>query len=301
MIVNKNDQNRYYIGQTVNLSDRMYYYKRLIDKKIKPNSSSLQEISSESASNWYVIVLGFYPPVVTFLVEQFMIYFLQPKINTSYKVNIVYYTSYNGNVLEAISTAINIRDYYNVDSTEYAQFNNMLQRLNNNYSTNDKTSSYQGKPIYGYSALTYELLFITNSVNSTMKLLNCRWATLMSSIINKTIFNNLFILSFRSLTSHEFKDYQQPKSLEGSVNKVTLIDPDTLEPVITHESLRAMARYYNVDYGYVRIFSRYGYWDKYIINLEPTTLNHEIYRFDIITGEEILPPYKSKAEAALDR
>ena len=223
-------------------------------------------------------------------------------MNINYKVNIVINSQYQGNVSNAISSCIAIRNYFNVDSVEYNQFDYLLGILKNNYSASQTqlSSTYSGKPVYGYSALTHELVFIANSVNATLSQLNCRWATLMISITNKTIFNKELVLSFEPLTLQDIKSYQQPKSLEGTVCKVILVDPDTLEPVIEHESFRSMARYYEIDTGNVRMAARAGVWEKYLLILEPISSSHEVYRYDAITGEEILPPYKSKAQAARD-
>lgn len=307
MHVLKSNPLRFYIGSSVNLGRRMQIYRELcrgMSKSTFHTPAELEFIASGDPALWDTVILGFYPPVVTLVMEQFFFFTLKPTMNTSQIVNAsnMKDSTYVGNCTHALSVIQSLLSFYST-SFETATLNNLsksLQSMLDAFKINPNLSNL-GKPVYVYSVTTNELLYVLNSLNSAMGEFEASFTSIMNHIRNKYIFRGNSVLSFTLLEQSEVLTFQPLVTFfqTGVTIVVEAYNAATGELIDVYKSISAFRKAYGVHNTDLESALLQGELFQGMTLIGIPQISHVIFRYDAVTGQEILPAFKIKSNARL--
>lgn len=109
-----------------------------------------------------------------------------------------------------------------------------------------------GKPVFVYNHSIGLVILVSNSVNACIQQMGLKHATAISRATDHLVHDGNLVLSFVPLTSEEVMNSTEYLPSSGNTRfNLDLVDK-LGNTVFTFESLRAMARHFNVDPGKVR-------------------------------------------------
>lgn len=284
MLVNSQDDQRFYIGSSVNLARRSMEYLHLTNGIRNPQSFSEEEISKTPASKWVFIILAITTPQLSLIKEQYEIIIKKPTINRYLSV-IPRINSQWRDLDDAINQIKFYLSLFDKDSFGYIRFNKFLKSYeiakNLKYDSEDISHKYFSIIVFVYDKdFLYKEPIVYSSINKALKSLNISYGLLLDCINNKYLFKNNLILSFEPLLFDNFKDYLQKPEGDNLLRKqITLFNEDN-EPVFDFKSQREMARYFQVDAKIIRSSIVNGAYQNFSVSTKDESYRKIVYVYD---------------------
>nr|ATX61937.1 hypothetical protein [Tremella fuciformis]ATX62003.1 hypothetical protein [Tremella fuciformis] len=293
---------QFYIGSSVNLGARMFdYYKLLINKSEGRTTVERTFNDSGDPSDWGVVFLGFYPPLVRLVMELFFMNTLFPTMNRVHTVSIN--NLGNSTHLSFSDMAIGLRaqlsSYFSHEAVigAFTTLSNAIHNAYKAWEITGKSLNNLGMVIFVYSYTTHKLLFVMSSLEACRAHFHTHVNLLRTCMNLKWVFRQEFILSHTPLSAEELRAYQVPDSAIGQGRyEIEAYNRGTNQLVGKYPSIReARKALSSGNRSYLLEAIRTGsvyknmYFTRKLIN---TKIN--IYRYDAITGAE-LPSYGGTA------
>ena len=228
----------------------------------------------------------------------FMFY---PNMNTY----LVAYPNFSHMHMEYASIALDIskeyQDYFPKKSKEFLAFQWLIDRIErainayNTYPSQVKITTI-GKPVFVYNYSTGLLILVSNSTNACQKEIQLKNATIISRANDHLVHDGNYVLSFIPLSQEQVVNSQKYLPNSGNMRfNVELVDK-LGNSILAFDSLRAMARHFNVDVGKVRKAISIGTeWEGLIIVKTPISRCKPINCYDANSGE-LITTYSSVNE-----
>lgn len=288
-LTNKNDYSRFYIGSSVNLARRMEEYNKLTKGLRKPRSYSEFEISKTSALNWNLEFIYITTPQTSLAYEQYAIIKYKPTINRNLKVIPRVNPQWGNNLNDAILTIeklLSISDHKKYN--RLFVFLNTLKKANNlNYDFEDMDNKYYCFLIFVYNINSHNKNpIIYSSINKAIKGLQMSYSTLLDYINNKYIYKRDTLISFESLLSEDFLEYQEkPKGDNQMRKEIIVYTKEDNEIAMEFKSGREMARYFQIDGKIARTAIAKGEYEDFLLISRNVSNRKVIYVFNSNTYE----------------
>ena len=290
---------RRYIGSSVDLGRRMEEYYNILKGYRKPKTSAERELSNCSDIN--VVFICFVPPIICLVEEQLAMFLFYPNMNT----HLVAFPNFSHTHIEHGSTALDIakeyRDYFPKESNEFLAFQSLIDRIQraiNAYNADPSQfeGSTIGKPVFVYNYTTGLLILVYNSVNACIQQMALKHATAISRATDHLVHDGNYVLSFVPLSQEQVMSCLEYLPSSGNTRfSLELVDK-LGNTIFTFDSLRAMARHFEVDPGKVRkAVSIETEWEGLIIVKTLISRSKPINCYDANSGE-LITTYSSVNE-----
>lgn len=298
LIFNMSNPLDFYIGSSVNLGTRLNsYYLLTIGKHARRTNVERVFRDSGKPTNWGIIILGFYPPMVSLVMEQFFISFMKPTINRTLKVaiNNLGKSTHISHVKQAVAIARELSVHFTHDPTAVIRLLNLAKGMTNaqdRHNLSDKPLTNLGIVIFVYCPETFQLIRVFNSLESCRRFYSSTAELLRHCIENRYIFRNEFILSTTVLTMEECKKFTNKEHVKGK-HQIEVFDEKTGELLDTYPSIRdTRNRLFNGRRTTLNKAIKSGKAHKgRIFVRKPVPTQLPIYRYDETTGKQLLPVY----------
>lgn len=300
-LTNKNDSSRIYIGSSNNLARRMEEYNKLTKGLSNPRSLSELEISKTSALNWSLEFIYITTPQTSLAYEQYAIIKDKPTINSNLKVIPRINPQWGNNLNNAISTIEKLLSKFTVGTQDYNRLLVFLRtfKIANglNYRIEDMDNKY-----YGFLVFVYDINspdkhpIVYSSINKALKGLQISHSTLLNYINNKYLYNSSLIISFESLLTEDFTEYQEKPVVDSQIRKHIIVYNEDNEIVTEFKSGIEMARYFQIDVKLARAAIACGEYKEYLLISKDIFNRKTIYAFDSNT-HELLAKFKGVTKA----
>ena len=299
LIFNMSNPLDFYIGSSVNLGTRLNsYYLLTIGKHARRTNVERVFRDSGKPSNWGIIILGFYPPMVSLVIEQFFISFMKPTINRTLKVaiNNLGKSTHVSHVRQAVAIARELSVHFTHDPATVIRLLNLAKGMTNaqdRHNLSDKPLTNLGMVIFVYCPKTFQLIRVFNSLESCRRFYKSTAELIRHCIENRYIFRGEFILSTTVLTTEECQRYTNAERIQGK-RQVAVYDRQTGELLETYPSIRATTDTLpNVSRtGLMNALKSGKVYAGRVFVRKPVPVKLPVYRYDEKTGRQLLPVYE---------